>query len=151
MTTAPQQVQCLWNWCPAQCPSCTCSPSVQLSDDYIDICATVPWVSQVLQEPSFVFDGVTSHWQPERQQEVIGSSKVLPNRVDLMNQVLQADDSLFTCRPRKRSRESSLKLIPAESELIFSKREQKTNKQKKTACIFIITYHRLYLKERRSR
>lgn len=57
----------------------SCASSVQLPDDRVDICAAEARLSQVLQEPGFVFGGVPSHRQPERQQEVVDSSKVLPN------------------------------------------------------------------------
>lgn len=70
--------------------------SVQLPDDRIDICAAEARVSQVLQKAGFVPGSVTSHREPERQQEVVGGPEAFSDSVDLMDQVLQTDDAVFT-------------------------------------------------------
>lgn len=69
--------------------------SVQLPDDGVNICATKPRVSQILHESGFVASSVTSHWQLEWQKEILGSPKVFANWVDLVDEVLQADDAMF--------------------------------------------------------
>lgn len=98
----PLHLHVMWGvWHKAlQCPKSahsSSSSSVQLPDDGVNICTTKPRVSQVLHESSFVASSVTSHRQLEWQQEILGSTEVLANRVDLVDEVLQTDDAVFAC------------------------------------------------------
>lgn len=70
--------------------------SVQLSDDGVDIRTAESGISKVFKETGFVSGSMTRHRQPERQQEVVGRAEALANRVDFMDQVLQADDAMFS-------------------------------------------------------
>lgn len=77
------------------------SSSVQLPDDGVNVRAAKAGVPQVLEEPGSVAGGVASHRQLERQQEIVGGPEAFANRVDLVDEVLQADDAVFSCGPRR--------------------------------------------------
>lgn len=72
-----------------------------MSDDGVNVRAAKAGVSQVLEEPGFVAGSVASHRQLEWQQEIVDSSETFANRVDLVDEVLQADDAVFSCEPRR--------------------------------------------------
>lgn len=94
--------------CPksASSSSCFCN-SVELPDDGVNVCAAEAGVPQVLEQAGFVAGSVTSHRQLKRYQEVVGGLEVLAHRVDLVDEVLQADDAVFACGPRRRGEQVS--------------------------------------------
>lgn len=72
-----------------------------MPDDGVNVRAAKAGVPQVLEEPGSVAGSVASHRQLERQQEIVGGPETFANRVDLVDEVLQADDAVFSCEPRR--------------------------------------------------
>lgn len=70
--------------------------SVQQPNNAVNVRATKPRVSQVFEKSCLIPGTVARDRQPEWQQEVAGSPETLPHRVDLMDEVLQTDDAVFT-------------------------------------------------------
>lgn len=106
-TTTPMshnKVNCEWHqlirnnilWVVSECPSGSWSCSVQESDDAVDVWTAEPWVSQVFEKASFIPGGVTSHRKLERHEKIVGFPKAFTNRIDLVDQILQTDDAMFT-------------------------------------------------------
>lgn len=70
--------------------------SVQQPDDGVNLRAPKSRLPQVFQESCFIPGSVARDRELEGLQEVAGGAETLPHREDLMDQVLQTDDALFT-------------------------------------------------------
>lgn len=69
--------------------------SVELPDYRVYVRPSGSWVAYVLQKTCLVPGSMSSHRQLERPYEVADHPEVLPHRVDLMDQVLQTDDTIL--------------------------------------------------------
>lgn len=70
--------------------------SVQEPNNGVNLRAPESRTSQVFKKARFVLGGVAGDGQLERQQKVVGGLEALPDGVDLVDEVLQADDALLT-------------------------------------------------------
>lgn len=70
---------------------------VHPSDQPVDLVLPVASVTSLHKVCGLLVHAATWRRQLEWPQEVVGGLEVLANCVDLMNEVLNADDAIFTC------------------------------------------------------
>lgn len=72
--------------------------SVHPSDESVDLVLPVASITSLHKVGGLLVHATTGRGQFERPQEVVCGFKVLANCEDLMDEVLNADDAILSCR-----------------------------------------------------
>lgn len=86
---------------PQNSPVCLSSSrrgSVKGPDHSVDVFGSRSRLTHLFQKPDFVSGRVSRNRQTERTEESVHHFEVLSSRVDLMDEILQTDDSILTYR-----------------------------------------------------